>query len=104
MAVTKHFCDEFLVSTSIYADTESCCDDGSCCHNEAEFVQLNEKFQQSLPVQPPLTAETDLIATMAWQYVFNDSATENLNFYTERKPPTAPDTNFFLSLIQAYLL
>ena len=104
MAVTKHFCDEFLVSTSIYTDTESCCDDGSCCHNKAEFVQLNEKFQPSHTAQPPRSAETDLMAIMTWQYIDSECSSDDLTVYSERKPPTSPDTNTFLSLIQAYLL
>jgi hypothetical protein len=47
MAVSKHFCDEFLISTSLFAESEPCCDDGDCCHNETAFFQVDEDFSTS---------------------------------------------------------
>ncbi len=104
MAVSKHFCNEFLISTTLFTDAESCCDDGSCCHNEAEFIQLDEEFQPSNTAQIPPSVQINLIASIVWQHIFRESVSDDCTAFTVRKPPSPPDSRTFLSLKQAYLL
>jgi hypothetical protein len=44
MAVSQHYCGEYLVSTSLFGNADPCCNSGECCHNESSFFQLDEDF------------------------------------------------------------
>lgn len=104
MTISKHFCDEFLISTSLFAEAESCCGEDSCCHNETEFLQLKEDFQPSFTTQLPCSIAIDLIVSKLRQLDFDDSAFTNQPPFIEVKPPSPPKIQTFLSLKQAYLL
>lgn len=51
LAVSKHYCGEDLVSVEIAEEADSCCDDGTCCQTETQYLHLDEDFVAStLPV------------------------------------------------------
>ncbi len=104
MAVSKHFCNEFLISTSLFADAESCCGEESCCHHETDFFQLKEDFQPSLNTQVPCTVEIDLMMADRALPMINDTEKLNESQFIENKPPSPPKIQTFLSLKQTYLL
>lgn len=103
MAVSKHFCDEFLISTSLFAESEPCCNDGVCCHNETLLYQLDEDFSA-----PQITNAPELHEITVWGFkVFVASQTpadkHSTTFHNTNSPP--PSTvNEFLSLKQVFLL
>ena len=48
LTVSKHYCKGNLVDIAINVEAESCCGmDGDCCHNENEFLKLQEDFSIS---------------------------------------------------------
>ena len=103
MAVSKHFCDEFLISTSIFSESEPCCDDGDCCHNETAFFQVDEDFSTPQTVNAPDLQE---IAVLGFTIlVFNQIPADELTktFHNNNSPPPSTVTEF-LSLRQVYLL
>lgn len=104
MTISKHFCNENLISTSLYAETKSCCGEDSCCHHETEFFHLKENFQPSFTTQLPCSVEIDLIASEVSQLIYDDTALSNQPSFIEVKPPSPPKLQTFLSLKQAYLL
>ena len=104
MAVSKHFCDEFLVSTSYFAETESCCDGDGCCHNETAFFQLQDDFQPSLKSEIPASIEIELISSELIQLNLEDFFCITPAAFAENKPPSPPELKTVLSLKQAYLL
>jgi hypothetical protein len=56
MVVSEHYCRESLVSVSVFAEADACCDMENCCHNETKVFQLKVDF--SVPFVsgiPPLT-------------------------------------------------
>lgn len=104
MAVTRHFCNESLVSTALYADAESCCGESSCCHSESEFIQLDEDFHPAGSTPVPGYPAVDLIAALSSISVFSILQQRNEVTSVQWKPPAPPGTPEFLSLNQAYLL
>jgi hypothetical protein len=47
LVVSKHYCNEELVSVSFYDISDSCCDDNSCCHEESETYQLKVDYSHN---------------------------------------------------------
>lgn len=104
MAVSKHFCDELLVSTSFFAETEACCDGDACCHHESEFFQLKDDFQPSMPEKVPASVEIELISYEVMSLTPEDLSSTFHNTFAENKPPSPPKIQTVLSLKQSYLL
>ncbi|MCF8219211.1 MAG: hypothetical protein K9I29_09170 [Bacteroidales bacterium] len=44
--VSKHYCENTLVSYSLYTEAEACCEDISdeCCHDVSEHLQVDQEF------------------------------------------------------------
>jgi hypothetical protein len=104
MAVSKHFCGDFLVSTVLFSKPDSCCDDDNCCHNELEFYQVDEDFFVPAFAQIPQTLELELFfAVVKFEYeIFGKS--DEKSIYAERKPPSLHKKQTVLSLKQTWLL
>jgi hypothetical protein len=102
MAVSKHFCNGFLISSSIYSEAEKCCD-RDCCQDQSEFVQLDEKYQVSESAGLPAITELGLLFATSWQsdFLLGDEYVQFLKPENE-PPPSGMQTR--LSLRQAYLL
>jgi len=47
LVLSKHYCNEELVTVSFFDISDSCCDDSSCCHDESEIHQLNVEYLQN---------------------------------------------------------
>jgi hypothetical protein len=64
LAVSKHYCDNELISVELNNEADPCCEDGTCCHTETQFLQLDKDF---LAVAPQINLEHfyafDLIMT-----------------------------------------
>src|SRR5690554_1342332 len=104
LVVSRHYCDELMVSTSLYQEAESCCGESSCCHNETESHKLEQMFQISNPVPIPETNQIRLINCLT-----EGTIDLTVNFVviqenTGGKPPSPPNTRTLLSLYQAYLI
>lgn len=104
MGISRHFCTDDLVSTALYTDTDSCCSDESCCHNESEFIQLDDSFSPTQCTQLPHSAEIDLLSFQFLPIILLNTDDSKEVPYSERKPPTTTDCQTFLSLKQSYLL
>ncbi|MBW6534067.1 MAG: hypothetical protein K0B11_03590 [Mariniphaga sp.] len=104
MAVSKHFCDEFLISTSLFSESEPCCNNSECCQNESSFYQLDEDFSAPAFTPLPKILELELfIAVAKFDFeIFGES--DEKSFNTERKSPPLPKIQTALSLKQAWLL
>jgi hypothetical protein len=104
MAVSKHFCDDFLISISLYTEAETCCNDGNCCHNESTFYQLDEDFSIPASAQIPQIIDFKLFAFIVEPSleIFGDKIEKP--FYTEREPLPPPNIQTVLSLQQAWIL
>jgi hypothetical protein len=103
MAVSKHFCDEFLISTSFFAESEACCDDGNCCHNETTFYQVDEDFSAPQTVNTPNLKEIVVLGFTI--LVFNQTPVVKhfKTFHNNNSPPPLKVSEF-LSLRQVFLL
>ncbi|WP_411289415.1 HYC_CC_PP family protein [Mariniphaga sp.] len=104
MAVSKHFCDEFLISTSFFSEDEPCCDSGNCCHNETTFYQVDEDFASPGFSQLPHIIDIDLFSSGFGQYIAVLPPEASTHFIPVRKPPPPPKIQTLLSLKQAFLL
>jgi hypothetical protein len=104
LTISKHFCNEYLISTSLYAKSESCCGDDSCCQHETESFQIMEKFQPSIQTRTPLLVEIDLIVSETGPLFFVCKDDLHQPPFIEVKPPAPPKLLTILSLKQAYLL
>lgn len=104
MVVSQHFCNDFMVSASLYQEVESCCEEGSCCHNETENHKLEQMFQISNYVPLPAISQFDLMGILSENS--NDLMVTFIvkQNFTSRKPPSPPDIKTYLSLNQAFLL
>ncbi len=104
MAVSKHYCGDALIATSFFEEADTCCDSGNCCHNEEDFIQLDEDFSPPAFSQLPGVIGFDLFSTGAGQYFTLFPNELVLRLYSERKPPPPLKIQTILSLKQAYLL
>lgn len=104
MVVSKHYCNENLVSVSFFTEADSCCDMDNCCHTETLVHQLKADF--SLPV-------ASAIPDLAEHPIFGHEllVDENFNFYKTEfvgyetfEPPPPPAIQRTLALQQAFLL
>ncbi|WP_163324219.1 HYC_CC_PP family protein [Draconibacterium mangrovi] len=104
LAVSKHYCHSSLVDVSIFAQADSCCDDGGCCSNENHFYQVKEDFSAPVISTIPVLAEIDVL-----QHSFIDLdllipseySEENFTLTDDPPPPTVLE---FLAEEQVYLL
>src|SRR5690554_2125540 len=106
MAVSKHFCGDFLISTSLYTEAETCCDDGNCCQNETIFYQVDEDFVTPVFSQLPDVNDIDLFQeTLNIFNVLFIPASASVSFLpVTGQPPPPPTTQTILSLEQTWLL
>jgi hypothetical protein len=102
LAVSKHFCNESLISSAFYSEADSCCDD-NCCRDNLEFIQLDEKFQVSESSAVPGIIQVVLLFRISQDlvFLFPDRYVQALKTENEPPPPGLP---VFLSLRQTYLL
>lgn len=104
IAVSKHYCNSTLVSTSFFSESESCCNSENCCHNESQFIKLDEDF--STPSLSELPDITEIKLSALTENTFCPLYEENKTkgYLTVRKPPPKPDLHTLLSLNQVYIL
>ena len=43
-AVSTHYCGGEAVSFTVNAESDPCCDDADCCHDETTFVKIRDHF------------------------------------------------------------
>ncbi len=104
MAVSKHYCGDFLISTIFYANAESCCNSDSCCHNETAFYQLDEDFATPASSQIPQINDFELLVSTFKPSleIFGDKIEKSSFAVRKLLPP--PKIQTLLSLKQTWLL
>ncbi|MFV0589847.1 MAG: HYC_CC_PP family protein [Draconibacterium sp.] len=103
MAVSKHYCHNSLVDVSLFAQADSCCDDGGCCTNDNHFYQVKEDFSAPVISTVPVLAEIDILVQILLNpdILFPNELTEEFEITNEPPPPTVLE---FLAEEQLYLL
>jgi hypothetical protein len=104
VAISKHYCSGNLVSTSIFTEAESCCDDDDCCKNETDFFKLDEDYSLVAVSEVPQTAELELLGFAVLVYNFTFVETEVAEVFLEADLPPPPKIQTALSQRQSYLL
>lgn len=104
LAISKHYCGDELISTSLFVEADSCCDSDDCCKNETKVFQLDEDFSVSSALELPELVQIDLLAVSL--VVFNLILEENsvvVDFeLIDSPPPSKIQTS--LAKRQTYLL
>ncbi|WP_297093626.1 hypothetical protein [uncultured Draconibacterium sp.] len=102
-AVSKHYCHSSLVDVSIFAQADSCCDDGGCCTNENHFYQVKEDFSAPVISAIPVLAEIDVMhqTLLDPDILIPNELTEEFELTNDPPPPTVRE---FLAEEQLYLL
>lgn len=104
LAVSKHYCGEHLISTDLFDDSDSCCDNGNCCHDEHTFYQVDTDFTAPGFILLPHVFGMDLFLGLP------DASTTG--YYRQGKPddieereiPPPSGIQEVLSMRQAWLL
>ena len=93
-----------LISTSLYAEADACCDSDDCCKNETEVFQLDEDFSATTVLELPESVQIDLFAVSL--VVFNLTLDENsiIEDYALTDSPPPPNIQTSLAIRQTYLL
>jgi len=104
MAVSQHYCGDFLVSTSLFGEADPCCDSGECCHNESSFFQLDEDFPTPQISKIPAFNQLSVFANYSFKtnWKLPESAIKKAFSLFGSPPPLI--TLKALSLIQVYRL
>lgn len=104
--ITKHYCGEDLVDTSVSGHVETCCDmeEGDCCHNEAQTYQLDQDYTPAVVI-----SHVDYIAFVIFEIPrvlieLLGETTQFLNVAARGESPPPKDVLHFLSDIQVYRL
>ena len=104
LTVSKHYCGELLISTLLFSDSDPCCKEGECCHNETAFYQIEEDFAAPGFSQLPHVIDIDLpVDLIGLSLTFNFEKNPDV-FIIERDLPPPPNIQKILSLKQAWLL
>jgi len=103
LAVSKHYCHSSLVDVSIFAEADSCCDDGGCCSNENHFYQVKEDFSAPVISTIPILAEIDVLhqTLLDPDILIPNELTKEFELTNDPPPPTVME---FLAEEQLYLL
>lgn len=104
LAISKHYCGENHVSTSIFNEAESCCDGSDCCKNESELFQLDGDFSLVSVLEVPQSAEFELLNLAISVYNFSVIETNEIQEFFESNLPPPPKIQTVLSQRQTYLL
>ena len=104
LAISKHYCGGDLISTSIFGEAESCCDDSDCCKNESELFQLDEDFSLVTVSEVPQSTEFELMDFAILVYNFTVVETEEIEEFFESDLPPPPKIQTVLSQRKTYLL
>lgn len=102
LVISKHFCKEVFISSSVYLEAENCCEK-ECCQNQSEFLQLDEEFQVSEITQLPTFYDFGNLLLGAGFFFISDQQTDRQFFTVENDPPPL-EVHTRLSLKQTYLL
>lgn len=104
VVISKHYCGDSFVSTSVFHEAKSCCGDSDCCHNEDSFYQVKDDFSAPAVLAAPILAELDILGHGLFAALLEEPViAENLYFtFTDSPPP--PTIQKVLSLKQVYRL
>ncbi len=104
LAISKHYCGDELISTSIFLEADSCCDSDDCCKNETEVFQLDEDFSVSAVVEIPESVQIDLLAVsfVVFKLIIEENSTVEDYKLIDSPPP--PKILTLLAQRQTYLL
>ncbi|WP_303918514.1 hypothetical protein [Draconibacterium sediminis] len=103
MAVSKHYCHSSLVDVSVFAQADSCCEDGGCCTNDNHFYQVKEDFSAPVISTIPVLTEIDVLhqTLLDPDILIPNELTEEFELTNAPPPPTVME---FLAEEQLYLL
>lgn len=104
LTISKHYCGRNLISTSIFGEAESCCDNSDCCKNETETFQLDEDYSLVSVSEVPQSAEFELLNLAILVYNFSVIETKEIQEFFESDLPPPPKIQTVLSQRQTYLL
>jgi hypothetical protein len=102
--ISKHYCGEFWVSTSIYGEGDTCCNNSNCCHTENQFFQVEDDFSAPGFSQIPLVVDLNLLACLLEQESNWYIEKEFADFIIQKDLHPPSDINTLLALNQAWLL
>jgi hypothetical protein len=102
--ISRHYCGELWVSTTIFGEADACCNKGNCCHTENEFFQVEDDFLTSGFLQIPHAVDLNLLVDLFmpqpdWH---PEERFANLIIQQDLHPPSRIHT--LLALKQAWLL
>jgi hypothetical protein len=103
MAVSKHYCDNYLISTSFYTKSEPCCESDNHCHDEEEVFQLEVDFTTSQSPQLPYNTGLDLFVNVSGNEVFNNQIFTR-EVYPYKNHPSPHTYRNINSILQVFLL
>lgn len=104
LTISKHYCGNSFVSTSLFTEGESCCEMDGCCHNETDFYQVDEDFSITTFSEIPDASECNLFGfTFLLEQINEKSIVIARNFIISETPPIVP-IQISLSKRQVYLL
>jgi hypothetical protein len=104
LAISKHYCGGNHVSTSIFGEADSCCDDSDCCKNKSEFFQLDEDYSLVSVSDVPQNTEFELLDLTIFIFNHTKFNLEGIgDFFAVISPPPLK-IQTILSQNQTYLL
>jgi hypothetical protein len=104
IAVSKHYCNNELVSISIDQPAEPCCDDDNCCNTSTTIIMMDEDAVKAEINQAPSVHQHILHLVDTYLFVFNNIHTETTSEVDEFSSPPPVPLKTFLSVIQIYIL
>ncbi|MFA8450246.1 MAG: hypothetical protein ACEPOW_06105 [Bacteroidales bacterium] len=105
IAISKHYCNDNLISTAVYSNADACCASDKCCEHKTEFNQIDTDYSASPSIHIPESAH--FILSLFSLTIMNLYDTENTWLskfvFTEHPPPIA-NNQTLLAIKQIYLL
>lgn len=105
ITISKHFCNDKLISQGITSSISSCCggDDSSCqmCHTEHIKLKVEDDFQDSSDIFD--FQQIALNINFVYTLISSELRSEELVEFPRLESPPPLTTLTFLSLLQTYL-
>lgn len=106
-SISKHYCGDSFVKTSIIVEAESCCGDqetSDCCHNENEYFQMEEDFVIPFIIEELPTVDLDILFPIIFEYFQSTQVEIESEFFNFAESPPPPLLTSELSFLQTFLI
>lgn len=105
--ISKHYCGDNFIKTSLIVEAETCCGNkgtSDCCHNENEYLQMEEDFVIPFIIEELPTAALDILFPIVIEYFHDTTMEVEIYLFNFAESPPPPLLSSELSFLQSFII